>query len=145
MRDAIATLAEVGTQAPRKVAVLGEMRELGNLAEEEHAALGETLFRAGVGLVIGCGGLIDLALDRATALGVPVVYARSTEEAAELVGSEVRPGDVVLFKGSRAVAVERVLHALARTSGQGEEFGSASEASRDERRVSTESGTGGAR
>jgi UDP-N-acetylmuramoyl-tripeptide--D-alanyl-D-alanine ligase len=120
MRAALATLAEVGKDRGRKVAVLGEMRELGSLAEKEHEALGPELFRAGVELAIGCGGLIDHTLDRAAALGVPVVYAGSAEEAADLMGKEVRSGDVVLFKGSRGVAVERVLHALERVHENGE-------------------------
>jgi UDP-N-acetylmuramoyl-tripeptide--D-alanyl-D-alanine ligase len=112
MRAAIATLAEMGTEGRRKVVVLGEMRELGILAEKEHEELGDALLHGGVDLAIGCGGLIDRTLDRAEALGIPVVRARSTEEAADLARREVRSGDVVLFKGSRGVAVERVLHAL---------------------------------
>jgi UDP-N-acetylmuramoyl-tripeptide--D-alanyl-D-alanine ligase len=120
MRAALTTLAEVGRDGRRKVAVLGEMRELGSLAQAEHESLGLELFRAGVGLAIGCGGFIDHALDRAAALGVAVVHARDTEEAAELAGREVRSGDVILLKGSRAVAVERVLRALELTYGDGE-------------------------
>jgi UDP-N-acetylmuramoyl-tripeptide--D-alanyl-D-alanine ligase len=123
MRAALATLDEVGA-GRRKVAVLGEMRELGSLEKEEHQALGEALFRAGVGLVVGCGGLIEHTLDRVEALGVPVVRAPSTDEAAALVGRTVRPGDVVLFKGSRAIAVERVLEALERALGGGAVHGS---------------------
>jgi UDP-N-acetylmuramoyl-tripeptide--D-alanyl-D-alanine ligase len=119
MQAALDTLAEVAQDGRRMVAVLGEMRELGAIAEREHDALGEALARAGVKLAIGCGGLVDRALDRAAALGVAVLHGGTTAEAAELARREVRSGDAVLLKGSRASAVEAVLHALEREHGDG--------------------------
>jgi UDP-N-acetylmuramoyl-tripeptide--D-alanyl-D-alanine ligase len=117
MQAALDTLAEVAEDGRRRVAVLGEMRELGDLAERAHEALGEALARAGLQLAIGCGGLVDRALERAASLGVCVLHARTTEEAAELARREVRRGDAVLLKGSRAAAVEVVLAALEREHG----------------------------
>jgi UDP-N-acetylmuramoyl-tripeptide--D-alanyl-D-alanine ligase len=119
MRAALETLAELGGGGRRKVAILGEMRELGPIAEEEHAALGEAVARAGVALAIGCGGLIELTLDRAADRGVAVARAKTTDEAKELAAREVRAGDVVLFKGSRTIGVERVLRALYDMHGDG--------------------------
>jgi UDP-N-acetylmuramoyl-tripeptide--D-alanyl-D-alanine ligase len=119
MRAALQTLGELGAAGRRKVAILGEMRELGSLAVEEHTALGEALAKAGVALAIGCGGLIDHALQGAANMGVSVSFARSTDDAIEVACREVRPGDVVLFKGSRTIAVERVLGALERMHGAG--------------------------
>lgn len=111
MRAALATLSEIaGTR--RKVAVLGEMKELGPLAREEHEALGDAVAEAGVVLAIGCGGLIDLALERAAAKGVEVVRSSSTAEAAAEARTRVRAGDAVLVKGSRGVAAEKVVAAL---------------------------------
>jgi UDP-N-acetylmuramoyl-tripeptide--D-alanyl-D-alanine ligase len=118
MHAALETLREVAAGSElrrgdrRMVAVLGEMRELGAIAAAEHEALGDALARAGVALSIGCGGLVDCALDRAAALGVSVLHARTTTEAAALAVREVRAGDVVLLKGSRGAAVESVLRAL---------------------------------
>jgi UDP-N-acetylmuramoyl-tripeptide--D-alanyl-D-alanine ligase len=112
MRAAIETLLELGASGRRKVAVLGEMRELGDIALSEHEALGDALARAGVALAIGCGGLMDRTLDRAEAQGVSVVRATTTEEAQAHAVREIRPGDVVLFKGSRTVGVERILRAV---------------------------------
>ena len=111
MRAAFATLIEVG-EGRRKVAVLGEMKELGPLAESEHAALDVV----GVDLVIGCGGLIDLALDRAEAAGIRVIRAKNTEEAALLAAQHLRPGDAVLVKASRSVKAEEVSAAVSRAS-----------------------------
>jgi len=111
MRAALATLGELGA-ARRRVAVLGEMKELGAHAEEEHAALGAVLAEAGVALAIGCGGLVGLALERAEKAGIEVVRAESTEAAARETAARVRPGDAVLVKGSRGVGAERVVLAL---------------------------------
>lgn len=111
MRAALATLREVAGER-RKVAVLGEMKELGLLAEAEHEALGEDIAQAGVTLAIGCGGLIGLALEVARARGVTIVLAASAEEAAAEAKARVRPGDAILVKGSRSVGAERVVAAL---------------------------------
>jgi UDP-N-acetylmuramoyl-tripeptide--D-alanyl-D-alanine ligase len=119
MQAALDTLSEVARDGRRMVAVLGEMRELGIIAEREHDALGDALARAGVKLAIGCGGMVDRALDRAATLGVAVLHAKTTAEAAELACKEVRAGDAVLLKGSRAASVETVLAALERAHGPG--------------------------
>ncbi len=114
MRSSLATLAELAGSARRRVAVLGEMKELGALAEEEHDALGDALADAGVTLAIGCGGtLIARTLARAASRGVGIVAAESTERAAAEAVARVAPGDAVLVKGSRGVAAERVVAALA--------------------------------
>jgi len=112
MRAALSTLAEVAGATRRKIAVLGEMKELGDHAETEHAALGEVIADSGVVAAIGCGGLIDRALDVAEARGVRVYRGRSTMEAANLALIVVKQGDAVLVKGSRSVGAERVTAAL---------------------------------
>lgn len=111
MRAALGTLAEIAGHR-RKVAVLGEMKELGPVAEEEHASLGDAIAAAGVRLAIGCGGLVDRALDRAETQGVEVVRAASTLEAAAVATSKIQASDAILVKGSRGVAAERVVAAL---------------------------------
>jgi len=113
MRAALATLAELAG-ARRRVAVLGEMKELGHLADDEHLALGECVAEAGVALAIGCGGRVDRTLERAASRGVTVVACPSAEVAADEAVRRVLPGDVVLVKGSRSVGAERVVAALAR-------------------------------
>jgi UDP-N-acetylmuramoyl-tripeptide--D-alanyl-D-alanine ligase len=96
----------------RAIAVLGEMRELGPLSNSEHDRAGDEIVRRHVDLTVGCGGAIDRALSRAESLGAAVRYGRDAEDAGSIVASEVRAGDVVLFKGSRGAAVERALAAL---------------------------------
>jgi UDP-N-acetylmuramoyl-tripeptide--D-alanyl-D-alanine ligase len=110
MRAALSTLAECGDG--RRVAVLGEMKELGPTAEGEHAALVDAVVSAGVVLLVSCGGLADVLARAAQSRGVEVVLAGSAEEASRATVERVRPGDVVLVKASRSVGAERVVDAL---------------------------------
>jgi UDP-N-acetylmuramoyl-tripeptide--D-alanyl-D-alanine ligase len=114
MRSSLESLAELAiAEGRRPVAVLGEMKELGAEAESAHAALGDELARLEVAVAIGCGGLVNLALDRAATAGV-VVHRGASVEAAEALALEViRSGDVVLVKGSRSVGTEKIANALA--------------------------------
>jgi len=101
MRAALAHLEERAA-GRRTVAVLGEMAELGPDAERFHKEIGEA---AGtVGIVIGVG---DLARGYE-----PDAWAATAAEAVEVARELVRPGDVVLVKGSRSVGLEIVAEAL---------------------------------
>jgi UDP-N-acetylmuramoyl-tripeptide--D-alanyl-D-alanine ligase len=115
---ALATLAEIGA-GRRLVVVLGEMKELGAIAEEEHARVGEALASHGVALAIGCGGLAKVALERAAKGGVEVVSKASAVEAAEAALARIAPGDAVLVKGSRSVGTEKVVQAIESTRSGG--------------------------
>jgi UDP-N-acetylmuramoyl-tripeptide--D-alanyl-D-alanine ligase len=102
MRAALLHLAERGT-GHRRVAVLGEMAELGTGAPAYHAAVGELLAELGIERVLAVGEL-------ARAYGgdwVPTAAAAATSLRADL-----RPGDVVLVKGSRSVGLELVAENL---------------------------------
>jgi UDP-N-acetylmuramoyl-tripeptide--D-alanyl-D-alanine ligase len=110
MRAALGTLAECS--GARRVAVLGEMRELGPAGPREHAVLGDAVVAAGVSLLVSCGGMADAIADAARARGVDAVTAHDAAEAARLVAARVLPGDVVLVKASRSVGAERVVAAL---------------------------------
>jgi UDP-N-acetylmuramoyl-tripeptide--D-alanyl-D-alanine ligase len=100
MRAALTHLAD---HEGRKVAVLGEMAELGPTAPAYHREVGELVQALGIDSVLAVGEL-------ARAYGGE--FARDAAEAAEKVGDLVRPGDVVLVKGSRAVGLEIVAEAL---------------------------------
>ena len=100
MRAALEHLA--GHQG-RKVAVLGEMAELGPTASEYHREIGELVRSLGIDAVLAVGEL---------ARRYGGEYARDADEAVDKVGEIVQPGDVVLIKGSRAVGLEIVAEAL---------------------------------
>jgi len=116
MRAALRTLAEVA-DGRRRVVVLGEMRELGAAAEEEHTGLGAAIVEAGAGLAVSCGGLADLAVRAAERSGVAAAYGKDADDAARAAAAMVRAADVVLVKASRAVGAERVVRALVQAAG----------------------------
>ena len=102
--------------ATRRVAVLGEMLELGEVSEALHAECGRTAAASHLALLVTVGGSAAEALGRAAVeAGMPssaVHHAATSDEAAELAASLVKPGDVVLVKGSRGIRTERVVDRL---------------------------------
>ena len=115
MRAALGALSEMG--AERKVAVLGEMKELGAVALREHEALADCVVDAGVKLLISCGGMADVIARAVATRGVEIVLAGDALGAARAAAQSVRAGDVVLVKASRSVGAERVVAELLRASG----------------------------
>jgi len=112
MRAALSILADLAKDARRRVAIVGEMKELGPAARTEHAALGDALYDARVALAIGCGGLASVSIAHAKARGVDAVACEDVASAERAALDRVRRGDVVLVKGSRSVGAERVVTAL---------------------------------
>jgi UDP-N-acetylmuramoyl-tripeptide--D-alanyl-D-alanine ligase len=110
MRAALATLREIGQG--RRVAVLGEMKELGPAAEREHAEVGAAAAAAGVALLVSCGGLADVIAQAARQAGVETVLASGAAQAARVAVERALPGDTVLVKASRSVGAEAVVDAL---------------------------------
>jgi UDP-N-acetylmuramoyl-tripeptide--D-alanyl-D-alanine ligase len=110
VRAAFDALAEF--QALRRVAILGEMKELGSAAEAEHEKLGEAVVRARIALLVSCGGLADVTARAAARQGVDVVLTADALEASQVAADRVRPGDVVLVKASRSVGADRVVERL---------------------------------
>jgi UDP-N-acetylmuramoyl-tripeptide--D-alanyl-D-alanine ligase len=111
VRAALAVLAELG-RGRRRVAVLGEMRELGARSAELHRQVGaEAARHADVVVAVG-DGAAALAAGAVQAGGEVVEAAATVEEAAQRVQALVRPGDVVLVKGSRALRMERIVEVL---------------------------------
>ena len=99
----------------RIVAVLGHMAELGAIALEEHERLGELLVRLGVDRIVTVGEparAIARAAIREGALREDVACYDALDDAVDDLRSWVRPGDVVVVKGSRVVGLERVAEAL---------------------------------
>lgn len=119
VRASLRTLAELiqGADGRRGIVILGEMRELGAIAAQEHKALGAAIANSGARLAVSCGGLSDLAVVAAARAGVAAVRAADAPEAAKLATSLVSAGDVVLVKASRSVGAECVVDALVRAAG----------------------------
>jgi len=100
------------TPAGRRIAVLGEMLELGRAAEELHRQVGRYAAEHGIDWLIGIGGQARAMVEAGVAAGIPRGRARFFEdpaEAGEFARLTAGPGDAVLFKGSRGVRVERAM------------------------------------
>jgi UDP-N-acetylmuramoyl-tripeptide--D-alanyl-D-alanine ligase len=111
MRAALTDLqaTALATRSPRRVAVLGDMLELGPQEREFHAQLGEQASAAGVDVLVTVGPLAAAMSERFEGETHSVADAR---EAAALVPNLLAPGDVVLVKASRGVGLELVCRAL---------------------------------
>ena len=105
------------TRAARKMAVLGEMLELGEQATALHEACGRAAQAAGLRLLITVGGPAARALGAAAvSAGMPASAVRwlaSSARAAGLAAELVREGDLVLVKGSRGVRLDGVADRIA--------------------------------
>jgi UDP-N-acetylmuramoyl-tripeptide--D-alanyl-D-alanine ligase len=109
MRAAIDDLAETATA--RRVAVLGDMLELGPDAPRYHREVGAYAAARGVELLVTVG---DLAAEMIAGFAGEAYSVADPAAAAELLRGLLRDGDTVLVKGSRGVGLERVAEALAR-------------------------------
>jgi UDP-N-acetylmuramoyl-tripeptide--D-alanyl-D-alanine ligase len=102
VRSMIDVLRE--TPAGRRIAVLGEMLELGAASDTLHRQVGEYAAGRGIDVVIGVRGAAKILAGAAGGR-----YFDEPETAGDYLRSIVRPGDALLFKGSRGVHMERAL------------------------------------
>jgi UDP-N-acetylmuramoyl-tripeptide--D-alanyl-D-alanine ligase len=111
----IATLSE--TPGKRRIAVLGEMLELGDESVPLHRRVGRRIAAARVDLLIAVQGDAREILEAAIAHGFPAGAASFFEtaaEAGEFLSETLTPGDTVLLKASRGVGLEKALPAIER-------------------------------
>ena len=109
MKAALRTLVELDAEGKR-IAVLGEMRELGEESERGHREVGEAAAEFGVDQVIAIGDNGAVIARAAKNAGLEHSLAvRSTNDAAAVLREISAPGDLVLIKGSRASQTERVI------------------------------------
>jgi UDP-N-acetylmuramoyl-tripeptide--D-alanyl-D-alanine ligase len=104
----------LATSAGRRVAVLGEMLELGSASSAFHRELGRRA-AASADVVVAVGGPIAAEMARA-ADGTETHYAATASETLDVVRALLRPGDVVLVKGSRGVGLDAVVDGLLRVA-----------------------------
>ena len=99
----------------RRVLILGDMLELGEYAAELHHELGRTACEAGIDRLVLVGDLCRAAAAGALEAGMPpseVCHYATRDEAEADLHRLVQAGDVVLVKGSRGMALERLVKAL---------------------------------
>jgi UDP-N-acetylmuramoyl-tripeptide--D-alanyl-D-alanine ligase len=106
-----AALDDLATHEPhgRRVAVLGDMLELGPSEVADHREAGEYAASHGVDVLVAVG---PLSAETAAGFGGETHRAADAAAAAALTAELIRPGDVVLVKGSRGIGLEAVAEAL---------------------------------
>jgi len=117
MEAALALLGELGPPG-RRIAVLGDMDELGTESVRLHWLLGrQAVSRGRAKLVIACGERARHVTAGARSAGLPSARAipcERVDDTLPYLGQAIQPGDVVLVKGSRVMAMERIIEALGR-------------------------------
>lgn len=114
MQAALATLAEIGARGQR-IAVLGDMFELGKKSQREHELLGKEIANSGIEQAYLLGKQAARVRRGALSAGMQperVVVGMSHDDIAEQLRARLKAGDVILLKGSRGMAMEKVLEAL---------------------------------
>jgi UDP-N-acetylmuramoyl-tripeptide--D-alanyl-D-alanine ligase len=99
----------------RKIAVLGDMLELGDYGPKAHHDIGSSVAEGEIDLLVTVGDLGRLIADGARESGFPeecILSFSDSVEAGEKIKDDVRRGDVVLVKGSRALKMEEIVRAL---------------------------------
>ena len=112
---AIRTFSKVNPDR-RHIAILGDMLELGERSAAEHRAIGDVCAEAGIDVVFGYGNAASAIVDGAIDAGVSVSHHYGPDEIEIMVRAledTLAPGDLVLLKGSRGMALERVVDYLA--------------------------------
>jgi UDP-N-acetylmuramoyl-tripeptide--D-alanyl-D-alanine ligase len=111
MLSALQTL--VSFRSGRTVAVLGDMFELGELAEQAHGDIGKTAAQLGVDLIVTVGKLGRLIAEGARISGHKAVFACPNQaEALHVLHEQLVRGDVILIKGSRGMKMEQLIPQL---------------------------------
>ncbi len=111
MRAAVEVLSNA--KGEYKIAVLGDMFELGPLAPALHAGIGEYLAKAGIDCLVAVGELSKHIYDAAKAAGVPVCWhCADKAQAKPVLDSVVRPHATILVKASRGMALEELVEYL---------------------------------
>ena len=99
----------------RKILALGEMLELGSESDHFHEEAGRHAAQCNVDLLVTVGEGANMMIQGAKQGGLScqnMAHFRGSDEAAEFLSTEVRPGDFLLVKGSRGVRMERIVQTI---------------------------------
>lgn len=109
----VSTLREASENVMRRIVIAGEMLELGEEAPEMHRQTGREIARLGIDVLWGVRGLAADMVSAAGEAGLAETrFFASSDLAAAVAVKEVRPGDLILVKGSRSVETDKVVAAL---------------------------------
>ncbi len=109
----VRTIAEAKTNLKRRIVIAGEMLELGPEEAALHREAGREIARAGIDQLWGVRGLAAEMVAGANEAGLAEsIFFESSDDAARRIVDEIREGDLVLVKGSRGVATDKIVKAL---------------------------------
>ncbi|HEX2271568.1 MAG TPA: UDP-N-acetylmuramoyl-tripeptide--D-alanyl-D-alanine ligase [Pyrinomonadaceae bacterium] len=109
----VRTMTDAGRSRKRLIVIAGEMLELGPDEASLHREAGREIAEVGVNVLWGVRGLAKEIVEGARGAGLAATrFFESSDEAAAAVVEEVKEGDLILIKGSRGVATEKVVNAL---------------------------------
>src|SRR5215831_365899 len=109
----VRTLTEAKDKVERRFVIAGEMLELGPQSPQMHREAGHDMTRLGIDLLWGVRGFAADLIAGARDAGLSATrFFENSDEAAAAVIEEIRPGDLVLVKGSRSVETDKVVKVL---------------------------------
>lgn len=123
VRAGLSTLGEI--PARRRVAILGDMLELGAVSEEEHRGLADDIIASGTELVFLVGKRMHLLGEELLSRGLPrgnIMFAPDPDAATLPLQAILREGDLVFVKGSRGMRMEKVTEVLLANPTDAREF-----------------------
>jgi len=113
LHDVASIAVDKGSQ--RRIAALGDMRELGAYSDDAHRTVGREVAEGGFDLLVTCGTLARAIATSAREAGMPegsVLSFDSTEEGGRALQTLIRPGDIIYVKGSQGSRMEKVVKEL---------------------------------
>lgn len=108
-----------GLEAQRRIAVLGDMKELGFMSEQAHRGVGIAAAERGVDVLLTYGEQSKFTCEAGRENGIPLCLSFDDKDAlADYLTANTRPGDALLFKASRAMRLEDVIKKLYESMGK---------------------------
>jgi UDP-N-acetylmuramoyl-tripeptide--D-alanyl-D-alanine ligase len=113
MEEALKELMRMGVKG-RTIAVLGDMKEMGEFSGDAHREIGRIVSDMGIDVFVAVGEKMELAADESIKTGSVKVYKfRDADEAGKNIMDVLKRGDMVLIKGSRMMSMEKVIGGIA--------------------------------
>ncbi len=110
MKASIEYLAK--TSANRKIAVLGDMLELGEFSESLHKQVGEQVVKNKIDILVTVGNMGKVISDTAKSLGIEVCHCSNNEEAANFVKDIMSKDDIILIKASNGMKFKQIVEEI---------------------------------
>ncbi|MBR0134633.1 MAG: UDP-N-acetylmuramoyl-tripeptide--D-alanyl-D-alanine ligase, partial [Clostridia bacterium] len=107
-----ASLNVLSNASGRKLALLGDMLELGARSDELHEGVGRLCAQLGLDMLVTVGPSAERISAAAKQAGLKNVMHLSRDEAAAVIAGELSPGDTLLVKASRGMALENAIKAI---------------------------------